>query len=205
MDDWFSMSPEEFEHYVADGFRRKGYAVEVTRFGGDFGADLIVKSEIGKAAVQVKQYAAGNNVGVRDVSHVLGAKKYYKCDSALILTTSGFTTAAIAMAKQTGVILWAGARLDDFLGPAGDIRQLLTEPEKKVVSGPLDLYLLRPLQAETLEDWTFRIMYNRAAVRIAIRYGISFSALSHDDQEQLVLKLMKENPEYTAESDELAK
>ena len=100
------ISPTDFEDFIAQLFSDLGYKVEQTSYSGDFGADLIVATSEKKTAIQVKRYAKNNNVGVKDVNQIIGAKDYYKCDSSMIITTSDFTKPALKLIEETNVEKW---------------------------------------------------------------------------------------------------
>jgi restriction system protein len=104
------MNHFDFEDFIAELFEKKGFQVEQTSYSGDYGADLIVKSEY-SYAVQVKRYNQKNKVGVKDVNQILGAKAYYGCDKAIMLTTSFFSAAAIKLCEKTDVEMWDWEKL----------------------------------------------------------------------------------------------
>ncbi|MFM7315800.1 MAG: restriction endonuclease, partial [bacterium] len=52
----------EFELFIADIFKLKGYTIETTPVSGDFGVDLILNKNSIKSALQAKRYTG--NVGV---------------------------------------------------------------------------------------------------------------------------------------------
>jgi hypothetical protein len=105
------LSPYDFEAFMAWLFRQDGYDVEETSYSGDFGADLLLSKKDKKTVVQVKRYAPGTQVGVSDVNQVIGACTYYDADDALMITTSDFTSPAIALGKSAEVVLWNWQRL----------------------------------------------------------------------------------------------
>ncbi|MGH7193327.1 MAG: restriction endonuclease, partial [Candidatus Saccharimonadales bacterium] len=49
------MSGTDFEKYLADVFRKAGYAVEHVGRSGDHGADLIIEKDAIRTAVQAKR------------------------------------------------------------------------------------------------------------------------------------------------------
>jgi restriction system protein len=101
------MTGIEYEHFVAQHYRADGYKnVFVTKGSGDFGADIILydkQTNTQKFCIQCKK--SSSPVGVKAVQEVLGAREYYKCNGALVITTSTFTEAAKEMAGKTGVAL----------------------------------------------------------------------------------------------------
>jgi Restriction endonuclease len=106
------MSPYDFEDFIAQLFCDLGHEVQQTSYSGDYGADLIVISpRKKKIAIQIKRYAKDNNVGVNDVNQVIGARDYYKCNSAMIITTSDFTKQAYTLLAKTRV---TGKNWDDL-------------------------------------------------------------------------------------------
>lgn len=100
------MSPYQYEHYVAQHLKNRGFVkVEVTPKSGDFGADILLTDKDGsRMCVQCKQYS--NPVGIKAVQEVIGAKAYYGCTRAAVITTSTFTPAAKELAKRSGVELY---------------------------------------------------------------------------------------------------
>ncbi|MBK8506420.1 MAG: restriction endonuclease [Saprospiraceae bacterium] len=106
------VDPSEFEDFIAYLFDRNGYDQIQTSYSADFGADVIVKKEGIKTAVQVKRYFELHKVGVSDINQVIGAQQYYQCDQALMITTSSYTPAAKQLAATAGVILWDWERLE---------------------------------------------------------------------------------------------
>ncbi len=75
--------------------------MNVTRAAGDFGADLILKKVDKKIVVQAKRYS--KNVGISAVQEVVGSKAHYNADEAWVVTNSGFTEAAIDLARSNDV------------------------------------------------------------------------------------------------------
>lgn len=100
------LSPIEYEKYVADYMKGKGYSkVRVTKGSGDYGADVLMEdNEKRKICVQCKRYQ--NPVGYKAVQEIYAAKGYYKCDEAWVCSTHGFTKNAQEGAKRLGVKLY---------------------------------------------------------------------------------------------------
>ena len=101
-----SMSGTDYEKYVAYQLKRAGFVkAEVTKKSSDFGADIILTDKDGsRMCVQCKQYS--KPVGVKAVQEVIGAKVYYGCSRAAVITTSTFTPAAKELAQRSGVELY---------------------------------------------------------------------------------------------------
>jgi restriction system protein len=101
-----AMDGFEFERYLGHLLRSRGYKVQVTQESGDFGADLVVEDGKGlRAVVQAKRYSG--TVGIKAVQEVVGAKAYYKAQHAWCITNSGYTKAAVELAKHNGVFLYS--------------------------------------------------------------------------------------------------
>ncbi len=100
------MSGIDYEHFVAEQLSRQGFFnVVVTKASGDFGADIIMSDKNGdKVCVQCKQYS--KPVGIKAVQEIIGAKAYYKCQRAMVITTATFTPAAKELAEKSGVELY---------------------------------------------------------------------------------------------------
>ncbi|MFM7592483.1 MAG: restriction endonuclease, partial [Isosphaeraceae bacterium] len=93
----------EFELFIADIFKLKGYTIETTPVSGDFGVDLILNKNSIKSALQAKRYTG--NVGVSAIQEVISGCAYYKCDNSIVLTNSFFTAAAVELGSKLGVFL----------------------------------------------------------------------------------------------------
>lgn len=112
---FMDFSPQDFEDFICQLFRDNNYKVEHTKYSGDYGVDLIIKKGNENIAVQVKRYTSANKVGVSDVNQVLGGKDYYKCNGAMIITTSSFTKQVRNLAEKTGVDLWDWNKLQKYI------------------------------------------------------------------------------------------
>jgi len=93
-----------FEEYLGLLFRRLGYSAEVTQYSGDYGADLVVSRDGVRHVVQAKR--SRRPVGPRAVQEVVAARPRYRCQGAVVVTNSTFTSAARRLAAENGVKLW---------------------------------------------------------------------------------------------------
>ncbi len=107
--------PSDFEDFISQLFKDNGYQVEQTSYSGDFGADLIIEKDEERIAVQVKRYAKDNKVGVRDINQIIGAKDYYKCKKARIITTSSFSKPGKELSLTTQTDAWDWDRLQKYI------------------------------------------------------------------------------------------
>ena len=103
------MTWEEFEYFVADWLRDRGYSdVRLTEHY-DLGVDIIAKKDGITWGVQVKHYHG--LVGINAVRKVVVALKKYKCDRAMVVTNSVFSRPAIEIAKSQDCVLVDGSKL----------------------------------------------------------------------------------------------
>jgi len=121
-----ALTPLEFEHYVADVFRAAGWTATVTPGGGDFGTDVVLTDGRIKVAVQAKRYAEGNRVGNQAVQQTVAGADYYRCDLAVIVTTSVFTDPAKEQAKRTRTPVLL-INENSIFGMASSVRRFVDE------------------------------------------------------------------------------
>jgi restriction system protein len=107
------MDGRTFEQYLRTAFQRLGYKVEVTKYHGDFGADLVVRKDGRKIAVQAKRYT--KNVGVKAIQEAVASKGYYDADAAMVVTNRYYTEQAQTLARKNAVELWDRDRLVQIL------------------------------------------------------------------------------------------
>ncbi|MCH7320270.1 restriction endonuclease [Solibacillus sp. MA9] len=97
------MSGEDFEYFLGELFKRRGFKVNYTATSGDYGADLILKDGKDIIAVQAKRYSS--TVGVKAVQEIIGAVKMYDATEAWVVTNSHFTKQAEKLADINDVYL----------------------------------------------------------------------------------------------------
>ncbi len=103
-DDFSRMSGIDFEQWVANYFRNKGYTVEITKTSGDHGIDLLLrKSNKLVGAVQCKRWI--DSVGEPVVRDFYGSLLNSKAENGYIFTTSTFTPAVYAFTKDKPIEL----------------------------------------------------------------------------------------------------
>lgn len=100
----YSLESWEFEEFVADVFRRRGFNTDVTQRTRDGGKDIVAQFEIGgiryTTYFECKQYAQNRPVGVNVVRELYAVMDRDRIDKAVIVTTSYFTRDAIAEASM---------------------------------------------------------------------------------------------------------
>lgn len=105
-----SLNGRQFEKWLRDFLLANGISdVAVTPQSRDQGADLIVHVRDRRILIQAKQYA--HPVGNSAVQEVHASITFYGATEGWVVTTSGFTSDAIELARRTGVQLVPGAQL----------------------------------------------------------------------------------------------
>ena len=107
------MSGEDFERFLGELFKRRGFKVSYTATSGDYGADLILKDGDDIIAVQAKRYSS--TVGVKAVQEIIGAVKMYDATEAWVVTNSHFTRQAEKLADINDVYLIDREELIDLI------------------------------------------------------------------------------------------
>ncbi len=100
-----TLTPYEFEEWIARFLRTSGYKAEATKKSGDYGVDVIAEKENVRIAIQVKKFT--KSVGVKAVQEVISGMDYYNCYEGWVMTTAPyFTQAAINLAKTRNIKLY---------------------------------------------------------------------------------------------------
>lgn len=112
-----AMDPFEFEHLVAEVFRRVGYKISVTQGSGDHGIDCVVEKKGKRFAVQVKRYDEKNTI-----SEPMLREFYGSClddfNGGYYVTTSFFTAPAKKWASKRGLTLFDANDFMDLMEKA---------------------------------------------------------------------------------------
>ncbi len=108
-------TPEEFEYLCAQIFKKRGYKVELTPSGGDYGADVIARKKALTMIISAKRYDESNSVGNRWVQQLVGAMPHFSADGAVLITTSSFTKQAIEQAENCSIELIDGEELSKLI------------------------------------------------------------------------------------------
>ncbi|RKZ29483.1 hypothetical protein DRQ36_08480 [bacterium] len=104
-------SPEEFELLCAAIFKKRGYNIELTGKGADFGVDIIARKKSLTIAIGAKRYSEDNPVGNRWVQQLLGAMFHFNADRAVLITSGRFTKQAVEQADDAPIELIDGDEL----------------------------------------------------------------------------------------------
>ncbi len=93
-------NPFKFEEFVADLFRAKGYQVEVTPPVNDAGKDAIAYKGEKKFLIECKRYDEDNSVGRPLLQKFFAAIYDENAEKGFFVTTSYFSSGAVAYAKD---------------------------------------------------------------------------------------------------------
>jgi restriction system protein len=104
IDEIDAMGGRTFEHYLEVLFSKLGYRVELSKYFGDLGGDLVIQKDGVRTMVQAKRWK--RNVGVEAVQQVVAAKAVYRCTQAMVVTNSHYTRAASELARKNHVVMW---------------------------------------------------------------------------------------------------
>lgn len=103
-----------FEEIICVVLRGNGFqGVYQTTKSGDYGVDVIGYKGGRCYAFQCKCYQGA--VSNHAVQEVYSGKAYYKCNCAVVITNSTFSTNAVRTARATGVALWDCRELSAML------------------------------------------------------------------------------------------
>jgi restriction system protein len=131
------MTPKDYEHHCAALLRAAGWQARVVGQSGDQGADIIAKRPGQSLVVQCKLLTAP--AGNAAVQQVWSAQRYYGAPHGAVVSDSGFTPAARALARSTGVHLCHTGALLILLGPP----KAAPHPTHSVQFCPCDKLLIR--------------------------------------------------------------
>ena len=97
------LSGVEFEILLKDLFEKMGYKVTLTKASHDYGADLIVSKGKNSSLVQAKRYS--HSVGIRAIQEIIGAKRHYNVQNAIVISNQLFTKDAQILSVENDVNL----------------------------------------------------------------------------------------------------
>ncbi len=83
------ITPRQFEYFVAEMLKSRGYGVKVTPPSGDFGVDVVATRKKERCAVQAKKYS--NTVPYGAVQEAVAGGLAYNCTSIMVVTNNYYT------------------------------------------------------------------------------------------------------------------
>jgi restriction system protein len=112
-----TMSPEEFEEFVAELFEAIGYEVQHVGGSGDEGADLLVQRGTLRGVVQCK-FHKRSVIGSPQLQRFLGTVHHTGSHKGFFVTTSTFSLAAEKFVAEHPIELIDGPRLIELVQEA---------------------------------------------------------------------------------------
>lgn len=109
------MDWREFEHLVAEIFRRKGYSVSMTENSADGGVDVVLYRRGTRSFVQCKQWRSAK-VGVGVVRELYGVMAAEGVEEGFVVTCGTFTEAAKDFAHGLNIHLIDYYDLCEWMG-----------------------------------------------------------------------------------------
>ena len=122
-----------YEQMVAAHFRRQGYSVDLTPRSNDYGVDAFARKEKQKLALQAKMYRGVRKVNREMVMQLHGAKDYFDCTEAVIITDGEVTQDARQVAEKLRIKILSFPV--ESVPPPSDLRPPIIAP-KSVESCP---------------------------------------------------------------------
>jgi restriction system protein len=131
--DFTSISWQEFEQLVGEGFRQRGF--KVRERGGaspDGGVDLELTQSGKRYLVQCKQWRS-RQVGVTVIRELCGVMSTENAQGGIVVTSGQFSREASEFAQRSRIELFDGARLQELIG---------REPASRIADAPAWTQLL---------------------------------------------------------------
>ena len=98
------MTPEEYEHHVANLLRREGWEAIVTPHQRDHGVDIVAERGGERMAVQAKMFGGSNRpVNGQVIMELYGAAAYADCAIAMVATDGRVLPDAEEVAAKLGI------------------------------------------------------------------------------------------------------
>ena len=111
---FYGMTGDEFEQFLAAVFRYLGYHVEEVGGTGDQGADLIITKH-DRVVIQAKCYGRNNYCGNDAVQQAIAATFFHRANRCVVITTSFYSNAARALAQSANCMLIEGEQIRDLI------------------------------------------------------------------------------------------
>lgn len=134
-----SIKPQEFERLIAKLFKEKGFKINFTKETQDSGFDFVLESpkHDGVILVEAKKLSSQSKVSVDTVRKLLSAIPIVGATMGILVTTSGYTAAAAALAGASSLILHSLKDLleaksnEELLKKSETVNNLLADPKRR--------------------------------------------------------------------------
>ena len=126
----------EFEQFCSMLLHANGYSnVQMTKTSGDQGADIIMERDGVKYAVQCKRL--NSVVGNSAVQEVFSGKNYYHCHVGVVLTNSDYSSSAIELATNNGIVLWGRKDLINLISNSSMLQTEIIDRPSSPITPPV--------------------------------------------------------------------
>ena len=99
-----AMTPEQYEKFIGEKFKEKGYEVLISPLSNDWGLDVIAIKGQEKLGIQAKMYGDSNRkVNRSAIMELASAARYQDCTKAILATNGEVMSDAIKVAEKLGV------------------------------------------------------------------------------------------------------
>lgn len=126
------LSPSEFESLITNLFTRMGLEARLTQASRDGGVDCVAYDPRpifgGKVVIQAKRYK--NTVGVSAVRDLFGTMQNEGASKGILVTTSGYGSAAFQFAEGKPIELLSGGNLLYLLSEHAGMEARIVVPEE---------------------------------------------------------------------------
>ncbi len=126
------LSPAEFESLITNLFTRMGLEARLTQASRDGGVDCVAYDPRpifgGKVVIQAKRYK--NTVGVSAVRDLFGTMQNEGASKGILVTTSGYGSAAFQFAEGKPIELLSGANLLFLLAEHANMEARIVVPDQ---------------------------------------------------------------------------
>ncbi|MBD7996461.1 restriction endonuclease [Arthrobacter sp. Sa2CUA1] len=97
------MTPTEYESQIAAHFANLGYRTQQTAISGDYGVDVFAENADERLAIQIKMYGTSRRVNRQMVMELHGAKDFFDCHRAVLVTDGHCLPDALEVAEKLGI------------------------------------------------------------------------------------------------------
>jgi restriction system protein len=108
----------EFEHLLAEAFRRQGYEARVSPRGADGGIDIVLTGKGDTVLVQCKHWKK-QQVGVKPIRELMGVVASEGAALGILVASGTFTTEARRFAEGNPIRLIDGQELERLIADVG--------------------------------------------------------------------------------------
>lgn len=118
------LPPPDFENLIGRMLLSLGYEIKHIPRGENIGIDLVASNKRERIAIQIKKYRS-RKINSAMIYHTFGAKAYYDCSRAVIVTLNILTPDASEVANKLNVEIWENDTLLKMLESSKKMDRIL--------------------------------------------------------------------------------